>query len=115
MRKPDTTFFSNRKKEKDKIQFGYTTTYIALIWVIAFLFVFYVVTLNSNSTQGYTIPKLRETEKQLKVELDRLGVQIAEMESLSTITSDKMYKEMQPTDDESFIIVQENAHYVFNN
>lgn len=79
------------------------------------LLIYYVWILNANATQGYTIRQLQKSQNELKIQLDRLDVKIAEMESLETITADDMYEQMVPIDDPDYVVIREGVQYVYNN
>jgi hypothetical protein len=51
IREPQKSFLSKRKKEKEKLNSGYQSTYIALVSFIVFLLIYYVWTINANATQ----------------------------------------------------------------
>ena len=59
----EKNFESSRKIEKEKLNFGYQSTYITLMGLIVFLLLYYVWILNANATKGYTIRQLEETQK----------------------------------------------------
>ncbi|MCD5375136.1 hypothetical protein LR010_01650 [Candidatus Gracilibacteria bacterium] len=109
------SFLSDRKRNKEKLQFGYQSTYIALLGVIAFLLLYYVWILNANATQGYTIRELENTGKELKVELERLDVKIAELESSDGISSDEdLQNIMEEYEDPNYLVIRDNIQYVYN-
>jgi len=114
VRDPQKSFLSLRKKEKDKLQFGYQSTYIGLLTLIGFLLIYYVWTLNANATQGYEIRKLENIWKELQEDLNRLESKISELDSWDTIVSDEMYNSMEQAKDVSFLIIQEDRQYVYN-
>ncbi len=115
LREIQTQFSSHRKQEQEKLQHGFASTYIALVSIIGFLLIYYVWILNANATQWYTIRQLQKTQNELKIELDRLDVKIAEIESLDTITSDDMYEQMIPIDDPDYVVIRDGVQYVYNN
>lgn len=87
-----------------------------LLGCIAFLLVYYVWILNANATQWFAIRDLESTQKQLKVELDRLEVKIAEIESSKSIESDETLKSiMEEYEDPNYLVIRENIQYVYNN
>lgn len=88
-------FTSHRKQKKEEVISGFTSTYLGIIGCVVFLLIYYVWTLNSNATQGYTIRQLEKTQNDLRVQLERLEVQIAEIESLDTISSDPETQNME--------------------
>jgi len=108
-------FSSKRIKEQAKTRSWYQSTYVALVGTICFLLIYYVISLNTSATLGYDIKNLENTQNELKIELERLGVKIAEIESLETLTSDSMYDMMVPTDDPDYLVIREGVQYVYNN
>lgn len=87
-----------------------------MLGLIGFLLLYYVWILNANATQWFAIRELENTQKQLKVELDRLDVKIAEIESSRSIESDETLQWiMEEYDDPNYLVIQENVQYVFSN
>lgn len=115
LRDAPSKFSSNRKREKENLRLGYTSTYITLVWMITFLLVYYVWTININATQGYNIRDLQKKQNELQVELERLDVKIAELESLDTITSDPIFDNMTPIEDPDYVVIRSDVQYVYNN
>lgn len=116
MNRQPQSFLSKRKQNQDKLQFGYQSTYMILLGLIGFLLLYYVWILNANATQGYTIRELEDTQKELKVELERLDVKIAEIESSESIGSDKTLESiMEEYQDPNYLVIKENVQYVYNN
>lgn len=113
VRDPQKNFFSKRKKEKEKLQFGYQSTYIAMVGVIIFLLMYYIWTLNVNATQWYEIRKLENIGKELKDDLNRLESTISEIESLNNIMGDDMYEEMQEASNPNYLVLRDDVQYVF--
>lgn len=111
---PEIHFSSQRKREKEKLTFGYQSTYMTLLWLIGFLLLYYVWILNANATQGYSIRKLEKVQNELKVELDRLDVKIAELDSLENISSDELLQDMIPIEDPNYLVIKESDKYVYN-
>mgnify|MGYP001443665404 CR=1 FL=1 len=109
----EKNFESSRKIEKEKLNFGYQSTYITLMGLIVFLLLYYVWILNANATKGYTIRQLEETQKELAVELDRLNVKIAELDSLETMSSDELFQDMVPIEDPNYLVLKENVQFAF--
>lgn len=107
-------FSSQRKVEKEKLNFWYQSTYVTLLWLIVFLLLYYVWILNANATQGYTIIQLEKTQKELKIELDRLNVKIAEIDSLENISSNEIFQNMVPVEDPNYLVMKEAVQYVYN-
>jgi len=106
VREPQKNFLSRRKRDQEKLQFGYQSTYVALVSIISFLLIYYVWILNANATQGYTIRQLEKTQNELKVELDRLEVKIAEMDSLDSINSDDVFDNMEPIENPDYLVIK---------
>lgn len=116
MNRQSKSFLAERKRNQEKLQFGYQSTYTILLGLIGFLLIYYVWILNANATQGFAIRDLENTQKQLKVELDRLDVKIAEIESSRAIESDDALKSiMEEYEDPDYLVIKENIQYVYNN
>ena len=107
----EKNFESLRKREKEKLNFGYQSTYITLMGLIVFLLLYYVWILNANATKGYTIIQLEKTQKELKVELDRLNVKIAELDSLETMSSDELFQDMVPIEDPNYLVLKDTVQF----
>ena len=87
-----------------------------LLGLIGFLLLYYVWILNANATQWFAIRELENTQKQLKVELDRLDVKIAEIESSRSIESDETLQWiMEEYEDPDYLVIKDNVQYVYNN
>lgn len=115
MNRQSESFLADRKRNKEKLQFGYQSTYMILLGLIGFLLIYYVWILNANATQWFAIRDLENTQKQLKVELDRLDVKIAEIESSRSIESDETLRWiMEEYEDPDYLVYKENIQYVFN-
>jgi len=115
MNRQKESFLAERKINKQKLQFGYQSTYSILLGLIGFLLIYYVWILNANATQGFTIRELENTQKQLKVELDRLDVKIAEIESSRSIQSDDTLKSiMEEYEDPDYLVIKQWVQYVLN-
>ena len=108
------SFFSKRKKEKEKFDFGITSTYIALLSLISLLLLYYVWILNVNATKGYDIRDLENEKKVLLMEKELLDVQIAELESLSTILQDDDLQNMQRIWEPDYLVIKDDVQYVYN-
>ena len=115
MKQQQKNFLSRRKKDQEKLNFGYQSTYIGLLSVIWFLLIYYVISLNTSATLGYDIRALEDSQKKLKVELERLDVKIAELDSLDTITSDDIFDNMEAIEDPDYLVIKEWVQYVYNN
>jgi hypothetical protein len=80
-------FFSKRKNEKEKFNFGIQSTYIILLTLICGMLLYYILMLNTTATKGYNIINLQEEKNRLVTELGRLNQKIADIESLDTINA----------------------------
>lgn len=109
------SFFSRRKKEKEKLNFWVTSTYIALLSLISLLLLYYVWILNVNATKGYDIRDLENEKKTLLMEKEILDVKIAELESLTNILQDEDLQNMEKIWDPEYIVRKDNVQYVYNN
>lgn len=107
------TFFSQRKREKESFQIGFSKTYGAMLGVIACLFFYYVWVLNANATQWYTIQQLRQTQTELQVQLERLNIRIAEISSIEAISSEEVMKDMIEVWTPEYLVIRENVQYVY--
>lgn len=108
------SFFSKRKKEKDNFDFWITSTYIALLSLMSLLLLYYVWILNVNATKGYDIRDLESEKKVLLMEKELLDVQIAELESLSTILKDDDLQNMEKVWDPEYLVIKDDVQYVYN-
>ena len=115
LREKSSSFSSERKREKENLRFGLTSTYATLLSIIWMLLIYYVWILNANATQGYNIRQLERSQNELKVELGRLDAKIAELESLETIESDETFQNMLPVKDPDFVVIRSDVQYVYNN
>ena len=109
------SFFSKRKIEKQKLQFGFTSTYIIMLSVIWFLLIYYVWILNVNATKGYNIRTLEIEKRNLMIEKERLDVKIAELESLTNIIDEWDANDMVEIDDPDYLVIKSDVQYVYNN
>jgi len=108
-------FLAERKRNKQSLEFWYQSTYVILLGCIAFLLIYYVWILNANATQGYTIRELENIQKELKVELERLDVKIAEIESTESIKSDSSLQNiMEEYEDPNYLVIRDDVQYVYN-
>lgn len=114
IREPQKSFLSKRKKEKEKLNSGYQSTYIALVSFIVFLLIYYVWTINANATQWYEIRSLENVSKQLKDDLNRLESTISELDSANTIISDDMSKSMEQAYNPNYLVIKDDTQYVYN-
>jgi len=108
-------FYSKRKVRKDEIYSWINYTFTILLSFTALLFIYYVWTLNIDSTQWYNIWKL-ETEKQkLLLQKELLDVQISNLESLSTIeNTSNLNNIMEKVENPDFAVIKNNVSYAYN-
>ncbi len=115
MKQQPKNFLSRRKRDQEKLNFGFKSTYIGLLTVIWFLLFYYVLSLNTSATLGYDIRELENSQKKLKVELERLNVKMAELDSLDTISSDDIFDTMEAIEDPDYLVIKSWVQYVYNN
>lgn len=107
-------YFSKRKKEQEKFLFGLNSTYIALLWIIAILLLYYVWILNANATQWYALVQLEIEKNKLLIEKAKLDVQIAELDSLSNIMNSEDLKNMEKVEDPDYLVIKDGIEYTYN-
>ena len=107
-------FFSKRKIEKQKLQFGFTSTYVIMLSVIGFLLIYYVWILNVNATKGFNIRNLEIEKRNLMIEKERLDVKIADLESIKSIEEWES-GDMVPIEDPDYLVIKSDVQYVYNN
>ncbi len=108
------SFFSKRKKEKEKFRFWMTSTYVGLLTIISLLLLYYVWILNVNATKWYNIRQLEIEKQNLLMEKEQLDVKIAELESLTTLMQDEDLKNMEKIEKPDYLVIKENVQYVYN-
>ena len=109
-------FFSKRKVKKDEFYYWINYTFSILLGFTIILFVYYVWTLNIDSTQWYNIWKLETIKQQLLQQKELLDVQISNLESLSTIeNSSKLNNIMQKVENPDFAVIKSDTTYAYNN
>jgi len=86
-----------------------------MVSVIWFLLIYYIWILNVNATKGYTIRELEQTQRELKVELEKLDAKIAELESLDNILQDSDVETMEKVENPDYLVIREGVQYVYNN
>ena len=109
------TFFSSRKKEKEKFNFGITSTYITMLSLICLLLLYYVWILNANATKGYNIRELEIEKRELSIEKERLDIKIAELESLKNILGEDELQNMEKAENPEYLVIRDWVQYVYNN
>jgi len=113
--KPTTSFFSKRKKEKEKVKFWFTSTYIFMISVISCLLFYYVWILNVNATKWFSIRTLWDANRELEAELVELKTKIAEIESIKVIETTGGAENMEKIEDPDYLVIRDSVQYVYNN
>lgn len=108
-------FFSERKWARDSFKIGFWSTFISIILFIALLWLYYVWTLNLNSTKGFTIRKLDSEKTALNIEKELLSVMVADKQSLNNIMSSDIVKEMEKIDAFEYIVLENNKTFVYQN
>lgn len=107
-------FFSKRKNEKEKFNFGIQSTYITLLTLICGMLLYYILMLNTTATKGYNIINLQEEKNRLVTELGRLNQKIADIESLDTINSKGDTDLMEPVGEPDYLVIKNDVQYVYN-
>ncbi len=115
LKESSKNFFSERKKEKESIEFWFNSTYTVLVALIWCLLIYYVWILNVNATQGYNIRQLEIEKNNLLLQKDLLDVKIAELESLGNILKEDDTKDMEKIEDPDYLVIKEGVQYVYNN
>ncbi len=111
----DLNFSSKRKKEKQKMEFWFNSTYIILLSVIWFLLIYYVWILNANATKWYDIRQLEERQVELLLEQERLETKIADLDSLHNILSEEWKDNMEKVEDPDYLVIKEGDDwYAYN-
>lgn len=108
-------YFSKRKKEKEKFTFGLNSTYMALLWIISILLLYYVWMLNTNATQWYALIQLEVEKNKLLIEKAKLDVQIAELDSLTNIMNPIDLKNMEKIEDPDYLVIKDDVQYTYKN
>lgn len=111
----NTNFFSKRKKEKEKLEFWFNSTYVIMVSLISFLLIYYVWILNINATKGYNVRQLEMKQRELLIEQERLEVKIAELESLSNMLEEDDINWMEKVEEPDYLVIKEWVQYVYNN
>lgn len=107
-------FESQRKINQTKFLYGMNFTYLALISVIALLVIHYVWSINVNANRASMIQSLKAQERNLAQEIQKISTSIAEVESLSNISSDPNLEFMEPVTDAQFAVLQDESQYAFH-
>ena len=105
-------FYSQRKRNKEKYQFGVTSTYILMLSFISILLLYYVWMLNANATKWESIRQLDIQVQQLKLERELLDVRIADLESLDSVLKEE--NDMEKVEDPDYLVIKDDVNYVYN-
>ena len=108
------SYFSKRKKEKEKFKFWINSTYIALLTIISMLLLYYVWIQNVNATKWYNIRELENEKKNILMEKEQLEVKIAELDSFSNIMSENDLLNMEKIENPDYLVVNDDIQYVYN-
>jgi len=109
-------FISNRTKNKQEITKWVNSTFITIIGLIMFLFIYYLWTVNANATLWYDIRNLEIQISQLKSQKDTMENRIDIIKSLDNINNDTFSKtDMEYINDPQSLVIKESVQYVYNN
>lgn len=110
------SFISNRSEAKKELNQWINSTFITIIWLIIFLFIYYLWTLNANATMWYDIRELESQISQLKSKRDTVVSKIANLKSWDNIDNDTFSnKDMVEISKFESLIISDNIKYVYNN
>jgi flagellar biosynthesis/type III secretory pathway M-ring protein FliF/YscJ len=108
-----------RKINKDNFYLWMNKTFSLFLAFIILLFIYYVWILNVNATKWYDIRKLEIEKQNLLLQKELLDVQISNLESFSSITSNtELNSIMEKTSSEEkkdFAIIRNWVNYAYNN
>ena len=110
-------FISRRIKKKEELNKWINSTFLILVTLIIFLFIYYLWTLNANATMWYSIRNLEKEIYQLKSKKDIIETKIANLKSLDNISKDKSANEEMENIwwDFQSMVINENIQYAYNN
>lgn len=109
-------FISNRTKNKDEVTKWVNSTFVTMISLIVFLFIYYLWTINANATLWYDIRELEIQISQLKSEKDIVETRIDKIKSLDNISRDKeSIIDMKDINNPISLIIKDDVQYVYNN
>ena len=109
-------FISNRSKAKKELTQWINSTFVSTIWLIIFLFIYYLWTLNANATMWYKIRDLEKEISQLKSQKDIIDTKIANIKSLDNISNDPFSnKDMLEVKNFESLVINDDIQYVYNN
>lgn len=110
------SFVSSRTKAKKELTKWVNSTFITMIWLIAFLFIYYLWTLNANATMWYNIRDFEREISQLKSQKDIMETKIANIKSLDNISKDKFSNtDMLEVKNYESLVISDDIQYVYNN
>ena len=109
-------FISNRSKAKQELNQWVNSTFVTIIWLIIFLFIYYLWTLNANATMWYSIRELEKEISQLKSQKDIMETKIANIKSLDNISNDAFSNiDMLEVSNFESLVISDDIQYVYNN
>ena len=108
-------FISNRTKNKQEVTKWVNSTFITIVGLIIFLFIYYLWTLNANATLWYDIRELDVQISQLKSQKDIIETKIDKIKSLDNISWDKeATTDMEDINESISLIIKDDVKYVYN-
>ena len=109
-------FISDRSKNRQEVKKWVNSTFITMIGLIIFLFIYYLWTVNANATLWYDIRDLEIQISQLKSQKDIMETKIDKIKSLDNISRDPFSKtDMEHIKDPKSLVIKESVQYVYNN
>jgi len=109
-------FISDRSKNKIEIKKWVNSTFIILVWLISFLFIYYLGTVNANATLGYEIRDLDIQISQLKSQKEIIETKIDKIKSLDNISNDPFSNtDMEEVNESISLVIKDGKKYVYNN
>ncbi len=109
-------FVSNRTKSKKEVESGVNSTFVTMVGLVVFLFIYYLWTINANATLWYDIRDLDLKISQLKAQKDTMENKIDIIKSLDNINNDSFSKtDMEEINDSFSLVIKEDTQYVYNN
>lgn len=110
------SFISNRTKAKQELTKWVNSTFVTIIWLIIFLFIYYLGTLNANATMWYSIREFEREISQLKSQKDIMETKIANIKSLDNISNDSFSNtDMLEVKKFESLVISDDTQYVYNN
>lgn len=109
-------FISNRSKNKQEVKKWINSTFIILVWLISFLFIYYLWTVNANATLGYNIRDLDIQISQLKTQKEIIETKIDKIKSLDNISNDPFSNiDIEEVNESISLVIKDGKKYVYNN